>query len=69
MKRTVSIESKAGLTFEDLAEFVDAGRESGMVSDAPVQARVTMRGRLRQLAVDVLCVPPGARASAEDVRR
>lgn len=71
MKRSISIESKAGLNFGELAEFVDAGREAGVTDSAPVGAQITFRRRLRQLTVDLfgpaLCV--GGRATAEDVRR
>lgn len=71
MKRSISIESRAGLTFGELAEFIDAGRAAGVDSAAPVIGRVNVRGfRLRLLTVNLfgsaLCVGP---ATAEDVRR
>mgnify|MGYP003624028484 CR=1 FL=1 len=71
MKRSISIEYKTGLTFGELAEFVDAGRAAGVAEQAPVGAQITFKRRLRQLTVDLfgpaLCV--GGRATAEDVRR
>lgn len=70
MKRSISIESRSGLTFSELAEFVDAGREAGVDDSAPVGARVTFRGLLRQITVGITgpAVRVG-RATAEDVRR
>lgn len=45
---------KTGLTFGELAAFVDAGRAQGVADDElPAVMRSSWRGRIRQITVDV----------------
>jgi hypothetical protein len=48
------VDRKAGMTFGELAAFVDAGRAQGVEDgELPVVLRSSWRGRIRQITVGV----------------
>lgn len=42
---------KSGMTFKELRAFVTAGMRNDVADDAPISARVSLGGKLRQIEV------------------
>lgn len=42
------------MTFDELAEFVEAGRKAGVPGSNPVRAELSMSGKIKQVEVAVV---------------